>query len=43
MSKGRHGADGLSHVMLNMKPSHRLAEDVMEELAEHVLPIFPAG
>jgi hypothetical protein len=29
--------------MLNMKPSRRPAEDVMSELAEHVLPLFAAG
>ncbi len=38
----RHQAEGVSHVMLNMKPSRRPAEAVMSELAEHVLPFFPA-
>lgn len=37
----RHQAEGVSHVMLNMKPSRRPAEAVMNELAEHVLPLFP--
>lgn len=37
----RHQAEGVSHVMLNMKPSRRPAEAVMAELAEHVLPKFP--
>jgi len=39
----RHEADGVSHVMLNMKPSRRPAKDVILELAEYVLPHFPAG
>lgn len=39
----RHQADGVSHVMFNMKPTRRRAEAVMDELAEHVLPLFPAG
>jgi luciferase-type oxidoreductase len=38
----RHQAEGVSHVMLNMKPSRRPAEAVMAELAEHVLPLFPS-
>ena len=32
---------GFSHVALNMKPNRRAAEEVMEEMAEHVLPQFP--
>ena len=31
---------GVTHVALNMKPSHRPAEEVIGELAEHVLPLF---
>jgi hypothetical protein len=38
-----HEAEGVSHVMLNMKPSRRPAKEVMDELAEHVLPLFPAA
>jgi luciferase-type oxidoreductase len=34
---------GVTHIALNMKPSHRPAEDVIAELAEHVLPIFNAS
>lgn len=33
---------GVTHIALNMKPSHRHAEDVISELAEHVLPLFNA-
>jgi luciferase-type oxidoreductase len=39
----RHQAEGVSHVMLNMKLSRRRAEPIMDELAEHILPLFPAG
>ncbi|MDX7949575.1 LLM class oxidoreductase [Lichenihabitans sp. Uapishka_5] len=38
----RHQTEGVSHVMLNMKPSRRAAEAVMAELAEHVIPLFPS-
>ncbi len=31
---------GVSHVALNMKPSQRCAEEVIAEMAEHVLPLF---
>ncbi|MRW84068.1 TIGR03571 family LLM class oxidoreductase [Pseudoduganella sp. FT26W] len=31
---------GVTHVALNMKPSQRSAEDVIAEMAEHVLPLF---
>lgn len=33
---------GVSHVALNMKPSQRPAEEVIAEMAEHVLPLFNA-
>ncbi|WP_118185983.1 LLM class oxidoreductase [Paraburkholderia phosphatilytica] len=32
------GAAGVNHVAFNLKPSHRSAKSVMEELAEYVLP-----
>jgi hypothetical protein len=38
-----HEAGGVSHVMLNMKPSQRPGGHVMDELAEHVLPRFASG
>lgn len=38
----RHQAEGVSHVMLNMKPSRRATREVILELAEHVLPLFSA-
>ncbi len=31
---------GVTHIALNMKPSGRPAADVMDELGEHVLPLF---
>lgn len=31
---------GVAHVTLNMKPSQRPAEEVIAEMAEHVLPLF---
>lgn len=31
---------GVAHVALNMKPSQRGAEEVIAEMAEHVLPLF---
>lgn len=34
---------GVSHVVLNMKPARRPAAEMIEELAEYVLPEFPAG
>ncbi|REE07124.1 luciferase-type oxidoreductase [Paraburkholderia sp. BL27I4N3] len=34
---------GISHVALNLKPLRRPAAEAMEELAEYVLPHFPAG
>lgn len=34
---------GVSHVALNLKPLRRPAQDALAELAEHVLPLFPAG
>lgn len=33
---------GVTHIALNMKPSQRPAEEVIAELAEHVLPLFSA-
>jgi alkanesulfonate monooxygenase SsuD/methylene tetrahydromethanopterin reductase-like flavin-dependent oxidoreductase (luciferase family) len=33
---------GVSHVVLNMKPARRPAAEMIEELAEYVLPEFPA-
>jgi luciferase-type oxidoreductase len=33
---------GISHVVLNLKPTRRPAGDILEELAEYVLPHFPA-
>lgn len=39
----RHEGEGVSHVMLNMKPSQRRAKEVIAELAEYVLPLFPSG
>jgi luciferase-type oxidoreductase len=37
----RQRDQGVSHVALNLKMSSRPAEDVLAELAEHVLPHFP--
>lgn len=33
---------GISHVVLNLKPTRRDVADILEELGEHVLPIFPS-
>ncbi|WP_297845834.1 LLM class oxidoreductase [Pseudomonas sp.] len=33
---------GVSHVVLNLKPTRRAPEDIFEELGRHVLPLFPA-
>lgn len=33
---------GVSHVVLNLKPTRRPAEDILEELGAHVVPLFPA-
>lgn len=33
---------GVNHVAFNLKTSRRPAREVLEELAEHVLPEFPA-
>jgi luciferase-type oxidoreductase len=33
---------GISHVVLNLKPTRRPATDILDELAEYVLPHFPA-
>jgi luciferase-type oxidoreductase len=33
---------GVNHVMLNLKYGHRPAAEVIEELGEEVLPLFPA-
>jgi len=37
-----HQEEGVSHVMLNMKAARRPAAAVIDELAQHVLPLFPA-
>lgn len=34
-------AQGVSHVALNLKPNRRPVEDILQELAEFVLPHFP--
>ncbi len=34
---------GVNHVMVNLRHSERPAAEVLEELAEHVLPRFPAA
>jgi hypothetical protein len=36
----KHQEQGVTHVALNLKPSQRPAEDVLDELGEHVLPLF---
>ena len=33
---------GVSHVALNLKPLRRPADEALAELAEYVLPLFPA-
>jgi len=38
----RQTDEGVSHVALNMKISRRPAREVLDELAEHVLPHFPS-
>ncbi len=35
------GASGVSHVAVNLRPSQRPVEEVIEELGTHVLPEFP--
>lgn len=35
-------AAGVSHVVLNLKPTRRPASEILAELAEFVLPAFPA-
>lgn len=35
------GASGVSHVAINLRPSRRPVEEVIEELGTHVLPGFP--
>lgn len=37
----RQQDEGISHVALNLKPLRRPASDVLDELAAHVLPLFP--
>lgn len=32
---------GVSHVALNLKPNRRPVEDILQELKEYVLPLFP--
>lgn len=39
----RQRYQGVSHVALNFKPQQRPAREVIEELAEYVLPHFPAA
>lgn len=39
----RQQDEGVSHVALNIKPLQRPAAEVLEEMAEHVLPHFPVG
>ena len=36
----RDPALGVTHVALNLKPSRRPVPEVLDELAEHVLPLF---
>jgi luciferase-type oxidoreductase len=36
----RQREQGLSHVALNMRVSHRAAKETLDELAEYVLPVF---
>jgi hypothetical protein len=36
-------ATGVSHIAFNMKPTRRRSEEVLDELAEHVLPHFGHG
>lgn len=38
----RQQAAGLSHVALNLKPTRRAAAEILDELAEFVLPQFPS-
>jgi len=33
---------GVSHVVLNLKPTRRPAQEILEELGAHVIPLFPA-
>lgn len=39
----RQQDEGVSHVALNLKPLRRPMDEVLDELAEHVLPHFPAA
>jgi luciferase-type oxidoreductase len=39
---GEQERAGVSHVVLNMKPTRRPAMEVLDELGEYVLPHFPA-
>lgn len=39
----RQRGEGVSHVALNLKPLRRPASEVMQELAEFVLPRFPSN
>ncbi|WP_313659897.1 LLM class oxidoreductase [Pseudomonas coleopterorum] len=39
----RQQDQGVSHVALNIKPLQRPAAEVLDEMAEYVLPHFPAG
>ncbi|NVZ24664.1 TIGR03571 family LLM class oxidoreductase [Pseudomonas gingeri] len=35
-------AAGVTHLVLNLKPTRRRPEDIFEELGRHILPLFPA-
>lgn len=39
----RQQDEGVSHVALNIKPLQRPAAEMLDEMAEHVLPHFPNG
>ena len=38
----RQKDQGISHVALNLKPLTRPAAEVIDELGEHLLPVFPS-
>ncbi|WP_372871184.1 hypothetical protein [Paenalcaligenes niemegkensis] len=38
----RQQEQGVSHVALHFKPQRRPAAEVIDELGEHLLPLFPA-
>lgn len=39
----KHQELGVSHIALNLKPSQRSAQDVIEEMGDHVLPALQRG